>query len=290
MRSGVQLLGTGVLVLFSVTGCPVTDDYFIEAHHAAGAGAGVENTGETGSGAQAASSSGGATQGGSAQGGSAAQAATAGDVAVTTGGVMEMPVGGTSAAGQPADAGAGGVPATPCVPTTERCNGHDDDCDELVDELACNTNANGTTGCTGFTIATNPNHGYMLCTGTAKDYTHARDACAGQEMHLAWLESAEENTAVAATIKKLTNQTDILFGATDSVKEGDWYWDGVGGFLFWRGEENGAAIGGNFNAWAVQTPNNNNNEDCAVMNPTTAAWGDRNCFAYYTYVCEEQNP
>ncbi len=285
MRSGVQLLGAGVLVLLGVSGCPVTDDYFIEADHAVGGSAGVENTGATGSGAQASGSGG---SGGS--GGATAQGGTAGDVAVSTGGVTEIPLAGRPNAGQPAEAGAGGMPPTPCIPTTERCNGHDDDCDEFVDELACNTTDNGTTGCTGFTIATDPNHGYMLCTGTAKDYTHAKDSCAGQEMQLAWLESAEENTAVAATIRKLTNQTDILFGATDAVKEGDWYWDGPAGFQFWKGEETGVVVGGNFNAWAAQTPNNNNNEDCIVMNPTTAFWGDRTCFGYYAYLCEDQSP
>ncbi len=282
MRSGVQLLVVGVLVVVGVSGCPVTDDYYIDAGHAAG----LENKGESGSGAQAS----GGSLAGSAQGGSggSAQSGTAGDVAVTTGGVTETSAGAPAAA----DAGAGGMPMLPmpCVPTTERCNGHDDDCDEFVDELACNTNSNGTTGCTGFTIAAYPDHGYMLCTGTAKDYTHAKDSCAGQEMQLAWLESAEENTAVAATIRKLTNQTDILFGATDAVKEGDWYWDGPAGFQFWKGEETGVVVGGNFNAWAAQTPNNNNNEDCIVMNPTTAFWGDRTCFGYYAYLCEDQSP
>lgn len=282
MLSRAQLLGGGVLVVLGVAGCPVTDDYYIDAGHPVSGATGAQNTGETGAGAQ--SGSGGA---GTAHGGSTSGAAEGGLMAA--GGTVDTLVGGAPAGGQPGQDGAAGAP--PCVPTTERCNGHDDDCDELVDELACNTNANGTTGCTGFTVAGNPNHGYMLCTGTAKDFTHAKEACAGQEMRLAWLESAAENNAVAATIKKLTAQTDILFGATDQAREGDWFWDGAGGFQFWKGAENGAAVGGNFNNWATGTPNDaNNGEDCIVINPATAFWGDRTCFAYYSYLCEDLDP
>jgi hypothetical protein len=285
LLSRVPLLGGGVLLVLGVSGCPVTDDYYIDAGHgvASGSGGDVAEAGGTLSGSVTAA----ATQGGSAQGSSTS---SAGGPAGATGGIADTLLAGAPAAGQAGD-GAAGMASAPCVPTTERCNGHDDDCDDFIDELACNTNTNGTTGCAGFTVAVDPNHGYMLCTGVAKDFTHAKDACAGQEMRLAWLESAAENTAVAAAVKKLTSGIDILFGATDQAREGDWLWDGAGGFQFWKGAETGAPVGGHFNNWAEGPPNNDNGgEDCVVFNSTTAYWGDRTCVANYAYVCEDVSP
>jgi hypothetical protein len=275
MLARLQVLGGGLLVVLGVAGCPVTDDYYIDAGPATSGGTGAQNTGETSAGAYSGLTA-GAAAGGSAHGGS--------------GGSVDMLLGGFSG-GQATEGGALGMPSGPCVPTTERCNGHDDDCDEFIDELACNTNTNGTTGCAGFTVASEPNHGYMLCTGTAKDFMHAKETCAGQEMRLAWLESATENTEVAAAVKKLTSLTDILFGATDQMREGDWVWDGVGGFQFWKGTSTGAPVAGKFNSWLQGTPNNdNNNEDCIVLNPATAYWGDRTCSGNYAFLCEDLKP
>ena len=252
------LAGSGSLLLLGLSGCPLTDDYYLAASQVSGE-SGTPGLGETTL----------------AMGGS--QAASGGTSSAGVGGI-DVAQAGTSAGGG----------AAACTPTTERCNGHDDDCDELVDELACNSMMNGTTGCSGFVLPGDPNHGYMLCTGT-KDYAHAQAACAAQNMRLAWLETAAENSAVAKTVAALSKDAEVSFGATDIAKEGEWFWDA--GAQFWSGDQTGAPVGGLFNAWLDGTPNNeNNDEDCAVLMSATATWGDRPCSAKYAYLCEEVGP
>jgi Lectin C-type domain len=297
-----RLLGAGAFILLGVSGCPVTDDYFIERSQPAISGAGTSTDADSTGGSDTLSQAGTAqagtasAQGGSAQGGLGGSAnptggkSTAGDAAAPAGGAPDM--------GQAGDGGAGGAPACepggelcnpPCVPGTERCNGHDDDCDDAVDELVCNSNQNGTSACFGFVLADHPQHGYMLCTSKTRNYAQAKQSCAGQDMRLVWLESADENNAVALKVEALTLEADVLIGATDQVTEGYWFWDG--GVQFWKGNENGAPVNGSFAAWAQgNAPDNNNTgEDCGVLAPKTGVWNDRSCLANYPFLCEEKN-
>ncbi len=180
----------------------------------------------------------------------------------------------------------GGAPA--CEPAIERCNGHDDDCDDLVDELACNSDTNGTVDCSGFVIPERPTHGYMLCSET-RTYAQAQEACAAQNMKLAGLETEAENTAVSAKVAALSNDAEVTFGASDIAEEGEWFWDD--GEQFWSGDQSGMPVAGRFNAWSRGTPNDeNHDEDCVVLMSATATWGDRSCSAKYSYLCEELEP
>jgi hypothetical protein len=104
-------------------------------------------------------------------------------------------------------------------------------------------------------------------------------------MRLAWLDSAAENAAVAQKLDGLGSDIEILFGATDQGNEGDWLW--TGGNQFWEGDEDGNAVAGRYENWAMGTPNNMNNEDCALVNAMTGYWGDRSCNSTYPYVCEQ---
>jgi hypothetical protein len=268
MASRLGVLGALPLLLLGVSGCPVTDDYYLEPSHSMGA-AGDPLNGQTTLAAGGSSTE----HGGSAGNGSAGVGdAKAGNAAMPEGGAADV-------------VGAGGAA---CVPSTERCNGHDDDCDDLVDELACNSMMSSTVGCSGFVLPDAPAHGYMLCTGT-KDYSHAQEACAAQNMRLAWLETSAENGAVSKKVAALSNDAEVTFGATDSSREGKWSWDG--GPQFWEGDENGQPVAGLFNAWTDGTPNDeNNDEDCVVLMSSTATWGDRSCSARYAYLCEELVP
>ena len=264
--SRVGVLGVLPLLVLGVSGCPVTDDYYIEPAHFMGV-AGEQLTGQT------TLATGGSAAG---YGGSADSSAGSG-----SGGLDVVRAGAAAIA----EGGAGGAA---CVPSTERCNGHDDDCDELIDELACNSAMSSTVDCSGFVLPDAPAHGYMLCTGTM-DYAHAQEACAAQNMRLAWLETSAENSAVSKKVAALSNDAEVSFGATDSSKEGKWFWDG--GRQFWDGDENGQPVAGTFNAWTSGTPNDeNNDEDCAVLMSAMAAWGDRSCSAKYPYLCEEIAP
>ena len=267
MRERAGLTAASLLLLALLSGCPMTDDYFIQgASVVAGASAtsGGESNGGVMSGQAGIPPSGGA---GSGQGGAA---------------------GAGRAGSQTASGAVSGSAGTPgCDPTTERCNGHDDNCNDLVDEQACNSRGNGTTGCAGFVVGA-PNHGYMLCTATAKDYADAQLACEQQSMRLAWLETEPENAAVSEKVAALTSD-EVWIGASDEAVEGEWLWDGLkGGAHFWLGAADGTPVDGAFEAWVSGTPNDDNGgEDCAVLSPTIAEWGDRSCSTRYAYLCEE---
>jgi hypothetical protein len=263
MLQRARLLGVGSLLVASLSGCPMTDDFYIDT--------GSSNS----SGGDASSTSGGGGVGGQSDPGKLGMAG----MLMPKPKPMPTPVGGSD--------GGGGDPLGACSPSTERCNGHDDNCNDLVDEQACNSKANGTVACAGFVIASRPDHGYMLCPTTPKTYADAQRACEQQSMRLAWLETKAENDEVAAKVHALTND-EVAFGANDIAEEGQWVWDGVGGFRFWRGDENGAVVDDAFAAWAAGTPNDDNGgEDCAVMNPANGVWGDRACSTQYAYLCEE---
>jgi hypothetical protein len=168
-----------------------------------------------------------------------------------------------------------------------RCNGYDDDCDGSIDEQICNNPNIGLSGCTGVVTSLAPRHGYMLCSA-AKDSARAKMICQNQGMRLAWLESAAENSAIAAKLVKLAPDTDILFGATDAAREGYWFWDGSGGFQFWLGDDmSGKAVDGAYNGWIEGAPNDANNEDCAIINSTSGGWGDRSCALPFAFLCED---
>jgi hypothetical protein len=260
MRGRAGLSVSGVLLVFGLSACPVTDDYFIET-------AGVSPSAGDGSGSGDTSM----TSGASGQAGSGGM----------SGGSMPLPPGGRG--GMLGEATAG---SAPCMGATERCNGHDDDCNGLVDEDACNGGDTGTTGCAGFVVGDRLNHGYMLCRGEPKDYAEAKLACQQQSMRLAWLETEVENEQVTAKVKALASEAWI--GASDSAMEGEWRWDGARGERFWSGDESGMTVNGSYAAWMDGAPNDDNGgEDCAVLQAMTGEWGDRACCTRYAYLCEE---
>lgn len=273
MFARARWLGAAVALLAGLSGCPLTDDYYVDPSLTAGAAAGDRAAGDAGA-------AGGPTSGaGNAQGGSEPIEPGSGGAPASAGTAAGL--GGTGG-----DANAGASPSPACTPSTERCNGHDDNCNDLIDEQACNNRMNGTLGCAGFVLPSRPNHGYMLCPTTPKTYAEAQRACGEQDMRLAWLETEEENTAVAAKVYALTTN-EVTIGANDIDVEGEWIWDGADGFQFWQGNENGQPVGGAFSNWTQGTPNDDNNEDCGVMNPLNGVWGDRACTIQYAYLCEE---
>jgi len=262
-------LSAGTFALLGLTGCPLTDDYFIDAGQAGGTGGAALS----GSGGVIAQSSASAPPGGSGSlhgGGEAALGATGGSA-------LGSPQGGDATAG--GDATTGGT----CMPNTERCNGYDDNCNDQVDEDACDS----ALGCTGFTLNLDPEHGYMFCSGH-KNWAQAQTACAAQDMRLASVETSDEGGELAQTLGDLTAE-DTWFGANDQAVEGQWVWDG--GAQFWEGNQTGSPVGEAFVAWANGSPDNSGNgEDCAVMNPNTEAWADRSCAGAHAYVCEDATP
>jgi hypothetical protein len=169
------------------------------------------------------------------------------------------------------------------VARAERCNGHDDNCDDVVDEAACDS----ALGCTGFALGLDRGHGYMFCSGH-KNWMQAQSACAAQDMRLAALETSTEGGEFAQALKALTSD-EAWFGANDQDVEGEWVWDGGG--QFWQGNQAGSRVGAAFVAWANASPDDSNNsEDCAIINPITGLWADRSCAGNHAYVCEDTTP
>jgi hypothetical protein len=102
----------------------------------------------------------------------------------------------------------------------------------------------------------------------------------------------------------LTNPEDpelmTQIGATDSSEEGVWTWAGdaasLDGPVFWQGnsaDDDGAAVGGAYQDWALGEPNDDRSgEDCAALSVfggderEPGQWDDRDCDVELPFVCE----
>jgi hypothetical protein len=201
---------------------------------------------------------------------------------------------GVSEEPEPVDAA---PPPIPCEPSPERCDGLDNDCDELRDEGgACPGE------CEGFALE---DHGYMFC-GEAVTRAAALNACAAEQMKLAWLETPEENDALVSRIAALdvvpaNGEVLIQIGANDSDDEDEWSWvpsgPATGGFQFWQGnseeDANVGPVGGAYENWADGEPNDTDGEDCAAFSlrgsdfRDPGEWDDRECNGTSPFVCED---
>ncbi len=197
---------------------------------------------------------------------------------IDAGGSEQFGPGGAAAGGQSGETDVGAAPT--CSLNNERCNGRDDNCDEAIDEGAC------LGGCIGFLLPDAPDQGYMLCSGFASaNFSGASAACEAHAMRLAWLDSASKNAAVAQMVKELGMGNEVLFGASDRGSEGQWLWEG--GVVFWEGGLLGSSVGEMFSAWTPGSPNNVNNEDCALLNAANGKWVDRSCDVLHPFICDE---
>jgi len=222
------------------------------------------------------------------------------------GGIGGAPSGGSGGtpsniAGGGSGGSTGGAPA--CEPHTERCDGVDNDCDGETDEgKACPE------GCEGFSDQSGK---YMLCTEDATTAT-ASTTCSKQEMHLAWVETANENQFLLETISKLMNvdpthtasgddQAQVRLGGTDQEDDGIWSWTAAEqGPTFWKQSANaeepweGEAASGMFANWSERRPNEggSSGEDCLVMtlengdDGDAGQWNDVGCATRHPFVCE----
>jgi hypothetical protein len=230
----------------------------------AGTGGGPGAAGALGSGGTPGLGGSGAGRGGSGDTGSAGHGGSpgaAGRAGATGGAGVAGGSGGLGGSGFGGAAGRSG-----CVPTTEVCDGLDNNCNGLTDESpACPT------GCTGFALS---GHGYMYCSPIG-DVIAAKLRCFKQNMHLAWIESAAENAALATAVPAIANrpynggnQAGPYIGGTDVVKEGTFVWGD--GTVFWTGGLMGSPAGTAFYNWAHDEPNDNG----------TAAEGGEDCIEF----------
>lgn len=250
----------------------------------AAAGSGTGGNGATGaaSGGSGAGSAGDAGEAGGDSGGSSGSSGIAG-----SGQGGSTPTAGTGTPG-----GTGGA-ATCVADGSELCDGLDNDCNGEIDETkSCPA------GCVGQAIG---GQGYMFCE-VERSFALANAACGKAGMRLLWIESAEENSAIADAVLALGFTAERMWlGAGDADSEGEWHWVDVEGethAAFWYGEsveEGGVPIPGQFVNWGAGRPNDSDNsdvEDCATFTLDRSGlelgtWNDDDCSPSWPFVCEK---
>jgi hypothetical protein len=171
-----------------------------------------------------------------------------------------------------------------CVPTSEICDGIDNDCNGRVDEQ--NTCRGG---CIGVTYL---GKGYMYCYGAARRATwpEAEADCESQGMHLVRVDDAAENQWIVDLTTGVGYTGGTWIGANDRQTDGVWVW--IDGTQFWQGNgDAGGPVAGLYSDWGTGQPNNNavGGEACAELETNGAwIWNDLSCDNFTrAYLCEK---
>jgi hypothetical protein len=184
-----------------------------------------------------------------------------------------------------------------CVPSTELCDGRDNDCDGVIDNPpAC------ASGCVGVLF---DGRSGMFCGSAGATFADAAARCSTQGMLPVVIDSAQKSTAVLQAVEPIyaglstisETQHAIWIDAHDGDVEGTWHW-GTNGPVFWIGDATGSAQNGAYVDWAAGKPNNSGSgdgEDCAVMHVGSGAevigtWNDDTCDGLHTFFCEAPAP
>lgn len=119
-------------------------------------------------------------------------------------------------------------------------------------------------------VAPDSGHRYYIfraAWGSTRNWTDARDVCAGHQAHLVVVDDDVENTFVRSFLGN-----DVLWiGFHDRDTEGNFEWI------------SGAPVG--FTNWRVDEPNNSNDEDCTEMD-SDGLWNDIDCGQGRRFLCE----
>ena len=157
-----------------------------------------------------------------------------------------------------------------CEPTTEICDGLDNDCDDTPDQGAT---------CPANCVADNTgDHIWVFCSQLLTQPA-ARAVCMSIGLDLVTIESSSDNLYVEQSGITLP----VWLGATDSGAEGIWLWPN--GDQFWEGTDTGTAIGGRYSDWAAGEPNASAGANCATL--TSGGWRDGSCTVTNRFVCRD---
>ena len=81
----------------------------------------------------------------------------------------------------------------------------------------------------------------------------------------------------------------IHCGILDKVKQSGAFFIGMGDHKIegvWKTTESGYTCDLQFSKWTPGEPNNENNEDCAIIISWTGKWADRPCNMPFHFVCQ----
>jgi len=144
---------------------------------------------------------------------------------------------------------------------TEICNGKDDDCNGVIDQIA---------GCPCVT-GTMRGHVYSFCSEEL-DWTTARDRCRDYGGELVTLDDSSEQTAIWEAIADVLGGVDTWLGYNDREEEGTFTW-----------------VDGSPNAyenWHANEPSDSGgDEDCTHFSGD-GRWNDNSCARGMAFVCE----
>jgi len=160
------------------------------------------------------------------------------------------------------------------------CNGVDDDCDAMTDEVpSCPS------GCEGVAMPASTRR-YMFCSGNVP-FAAAAMSCVANGMRLVRIDEASEDDWVLATATVSFGMVRYWIGATDETIDGDWRW--IDGTRFWTGDLAGMPVDGLYSNWAPGLqPSGGAAEACADGRPDSAGhWGDVACTIAHPFVCEQ---
>ena len=203
--------------------------------------------------------------------------------------------GGTNAGGQPATGGAdsGGQPATggassgfgggstagsggqpSCIPSSEICDGLDNNCSGDTSDEQCPTD------CVGYAFA---GKGYMFCSIRGKRAEAAAACHDSANRNLVEITSEAQNSFLVTQGSAL-NWLGPWIGASDIATDGDWRW--ANGTPFWSGDASGTSVGNRYSRWAPGNPNDGEaGQDCGILCTQLTAlacdsigvWNDVSC-------------
>lgn len=178
------------------------------------------------------------------------------DSAGSGGGTTAAPTTG-SGGGSTSDTGNCGV---------ETCNGMDDDCDGLIDEVG-----DDNTACNDCNLEQHEGHAYWFCADPRR-WMQARSDCQDWGAELVSIPDEAANTFLAGHLGMNGLNDRFWIGANDRDTENTWVW------------EDGLAWG--YENWAMDEPNDTNGEDCVEMwSMPAGTWNDSDCGDGLHFVC-----